>query len=210
MTITIFGASGRTGKHLVRKALARGYLVRAFVRDRSRLAFGDPRLEVIEGDVHDPGRVEKAVAGAEAILSALGWTRRSRKDVLSEAAKNIVSAMKKHNVRRIIALTGYGVRFPNDPPDSVSKKIFHFLLGIFLPHLVPDGIVYAKTISGSGLDWTIVRAPILSNRRGRLSYKTGYFDPGISMVSREDVADFMIRQIKDRQYIGEAPVIGYS
>jgi putative NADH-flavin reductase len=209
MTITIFGASGRTGKHLVRRALERGYFVKAFVRKPSRLPIQNPKLAIVEGDMHVALAVEQAIAGSDAVLSALGWTRTSRKNVLSEAAKNIVRAMKKHNVRRIIVLTGYGVRFPQDPPDSASKKFLHFFLGLFLPHLVPDGIEYAKIISESGLDWTIVRASILSNAKARGSYRAGYFDPGLRLVSREDVADFMIRQLTDEQYIGEAPIIGY-
>ncbi len=209
MTVTIFGASGRTGKHLVRKALERGYWVKALVRDKLKLPLKNHRLTLIEGDVHDLLAVESAVAQSDAVLSAIGWKRTSRKNVLSEAAKNIVAAMKKHKVKRIIALTGYGVRFPLDPPDSLSKKFLHFVLGMVLPHLIPEGIRYAKTISESGLDWTIVRVALLSNAKGRDSYKTGYFDPGLRRVSREDVADFMIKQLTDSHYIGEAPIIGY-
>lgn len=210
MTVTIFGASGRTGRHLVRKALEQNFALKAFVRDRTQFSIEDPRMEVVEGDVHDPIAVERAIVGSDAVLSALGWTRTSRKDVLSEAAKNIVAAMKKHNLKRIVAVTGYGVRFPKDPPDSLSKKLLHFGIKILLPHIVPDGIKYAKTIAESGLDWTIVRAPILSNSRGRGIYKAGYFDPGISLISREDVAHFMIKQLTETTYVGEAPVIANS
>ena len=208
MTVTIFGASGRTGKYLVSKALGKGYFVKAFVRDRSRLSIKDPKLTLIEGDIHNVVAVEQAIAGSDAVLSALGWTRKSRKDVLSEAAANIVAAMKKHNIRRVIALTGYGVRFPKDPPDSFSKKLLHAGIKIILPHLLPEGEKYAKAIMESGLEWIIVRAPILSNAKGRGLYKTGYFDPGLKMIPREDVADFMIKQLTSNQYVGEAPVIG--
>ena len=207
MTITIFGASGRTGQHLVRATLKKGYLVKAFVRDGSRLRSQDPRIEVIEGDVCDLVAVERAVIGSNAVLSALGWTKTSRTDVLSEASKNIVAAMEKYQVKRIIVLTGYGVSFPKDPPDSLGKKLLHLGIKILLPHLVPDGIRYAKTIVESGLDWTIVRASILSSRKSRGSYQAGYFDPGIRMVSREDVADFMVEQITGREYVHEAPVV---
>lgn len=209
MAIVIFGASGRTGLHLVKKALEKNYSVKAFVRNSSRLAIRDPKLAIIEGDISDAAAVERAIAGSDAVLSALGWTRTSKPDVLGEAAKNIVAAMKKSGVKRIIALTGYGVRFPGDPPDSFNRKLLHFLIGIVLPHLVPDGIRYSRTISESGLDWTIVRAAILSNSKGRGSYKTGYFDPGLKPISREDVADFMIQQLINERYINQAPIIGY-
>ena len=207
MTITIFGASGRTGKYLVSKALEKGYFVKAFVRDRSRLPIKDPKLTLIEGNLHNVASVDLVIAGSDAVLSALGWTRKSRKDVLSEAAANIVAAMEKHNIRRIIALTGYGVRFPKDPPDSLSKKLLHLAINITLPHLVPDGIQYAKTITESRLDWTVVRASMLSNRKGRGSFRVGYFDPGITMIPREDVADFMVKQVTEGKYVREAPVI---
>lgn len=207
MIVTIFGASGRTGHHLVRIAQQQNHQVKAFVRNRSRLHITDARIEVIEGNVHDPEAVERAIAGSNAVISALGWTRTSRKDVLSEAARNIVNTMKKYGVRRIIALTGYGVRFPKDPPDSLSKKLLHLGIKIILPNLIPDGIRYAKIISESGLDWTIARAVILSNKKGRRQYRTGYFDPGITLTPREDVARFMIEQLTEKKYLGEAPVI---
>lgn len=119
----VFGASGRTGRHLVRQALEEGHEVTAFVRDPARLGLDHARLRVVAGDVMDAARVEEAVADSEAVLSALGHTRTSAKDIQTVGTKNIVAAMHRHGVRRIVSLTGAGVRDPKDQPKLFDKAI---------------------------------------------------------------------------------------
>lgn len=114
MRVLIFGASGRTGQHLVRQALEAGHEVTAFVREPARLKMDHARLRVVSGDVTDAVRTEEAVAGSEVVLSALGHTRTSAKDLQTVGTKNIVAAMHRHGVRRIVSLTGAGMRDPKD------------------------------------------------------------------------------------------------
>src|SRR3712207_3877578 len=124
MKVAVFGATGKVGRHLVDQALERGDEVTVFVRDPSKLTTQrHERLEVVQGDVLDPKDVEQAVVGAGAILSALGHTKTSSKDVLTEGTKNIVAAMKEHGIRRLVSLTGAGVRDPKDEPPLVDRVI---------------------------------------------------------------------------------------
>ena len=88
MRVAVFGASGRTGRPLVEQALARGHEVRALARDPSRLRVGHERLVVIRGDVLDAAKVEEAVAGTDAVLSALGQTKTSPNDVQTRGTEN--------------------------------------------------------------------------------------------------------------------------
>ena len=112
MKLTVFGASGRTGHLLVEQALQAGHEVTAFVRTPSKLGIKDARLAVVQGDVADVSQVRKAVARADVVLSVIGPARNSPPDMLSGAARNIVSAMQQEGVTRLIALTGAGVAGP--------------------------------------------------------------------------------------------------
>src|ERR1700751_3883943 len=106
MKVLIFGASGRTGRELVRKAIADGHDVTAFVRNPAAFTAAD-RLHVATGDVHDPAAVNIAMIEQQAVLSALGGTL-SDEDLLPRSMENILAAMKRHNVRRLVVLGAAG------------------------------------------------------------------------------------------------------
>ena len=210
MKIAIFGATGKVGRHLVDQALDRGDEVTVFVRDASRLtAHRRERLEVVQGDVLVPEDVERAVAGKGAVVSALGHTKTSPKDVLTEGAKNIVAAMNEQGVRRLASLTGAGVRDPKDEPKLVDRVI-GTLLKLLQRDLLGDSIRQARVIKESDLEWVIVRAPVLIEGKKKGEYRVSYVgkESG-TRLSRADVADFMLKQTTDDTYLHRAPVISY-
>lgn len=207
--MAVFGASGRTGRHLVGQALERKHLVTAFVRDPSKLRMEHEGLKVVEGDVMDAARVEEAVIGGEAVLSVLGHTGTSTKDVQTGGTRNIVAAMKKYGVRRIVSLTGAGVRDPKDRPKLFDKGIT-FLLKTLQRDVLEDAERHARVIEESGLDWVIVRAPMLTDGERRGEYRVGYVGKGSgSKVSRADVAGFMLDQLESDEFLRQAPMVSY-
>ena len=115
MKIAVFGASGRTGRPVVTQALAAGHTVVAFVRDPAKLGITHERLEIVQGDVTDAAKVETAVVGADVVVSTLGHSPNSPKDILTVAMRHILAAMQKHGVRRIISASGAGVADQRDP-----------------------------------------------------------------------------------------------
>jgi putative NADH-flavin reductase len=210
MKITIFGATGKVGRHLVDQALERGDRVTAFVRDPSKLTtHRHERLKVVQGNVQNPKDVEQAVAGTDAVLSALGQTKTSSKDVLTEGIKNIVAAMNKHGVRRLVSLTGAGVRDPKDEPKLVDRVIGS-LLKLLQRDLLEDALGAARVIQESGLDWVIVRAPVLNEGEKKGEYRVGYVgkESG-TRLSRADLAGFMLEQTTDDTYLHQAPMVSY-
>ena len=210
MKIAIIGATGKVGRHLLDQALERGDEVTAFVRDTSRLTTQrHDRLKVVQGDVLDPNDVEQAVVGSDTVLSALGHTKTSSKDVLTEGIKNIVAAMNKHGVRRLVSLTGAGVRDPKDEPKLVNR-IIGSLLKLLQRDVLEDAIGHARVIEKSDLDWVIVRAPVLSEGEKKGEYRIGYVgkESG-TRISRADVADFMLKQTTDDTYLPQAPMVSY-
>ena len=210
MKIAIFGAAGKVGRHLLDQALERGDEVSVLVRDTSKLTIQRHEgLKVVQGDVLDPKDVEKAVVGTGAVLSALGHTKTSSKDVLTEGTKNIVAAMNKHGVRRLVTLTGAGVRDPKDEPKLVDRVIGS-LLKLLQKDLFEDSIGRARVIKESQLEWVIVRAPVLVEGEKKGEYRIGYVgkESG-TRLSRADLADFMLKQTTNDTYLHRAPVISY-
>ena len=210
MKITIFGATGKVGRRLVDQALERGDRVTAFVRDPSKLTtHRHERLKVVQGNVQNSKDVEQAVAGTDAVLSALGQTKTSSKDVLTEGIKNIVAAMNKHGVRRLVSLTGAGVRDPKDEPKLVDRVIGS-LLKLLQRDLLEDALGAARVIQESGLDWVIVRAPVLNEGEKKGEYRVGYVgkESG-TRLSRADLAGFMLEQTTDDTYLHQAPMVSY-
>ena len=208
--VAIFGATGRTGRLLVEGALRDGHEVTALVRDPGKLAASHEKLRVVEGDVLIPSRVEETVAGAaDAVLSALGHTKTSPPDVQARGTRHIVAAMKGHGVRRLVSLTGAGVRAPGDRPKLVDR-VFSGLLKLLQRDVLEDAERHAEVIRKSGLDWTIVRAPRLTDGPETGEYRVGLVGENSgTKVSRADVARFMLHALTDGSQVGRAPMISY-
>jgi putative NADH-flavin reductase len=130
MNLIVFGASGGTGKEIVQQALEAGHHVTAFVRNPTKMALQHPHLTVFQGDVLDGAGVEQAIAGQDAVISALGPTRPPQPGMMETAAKHIVTAMQKAGIRRLVSTTGAGVRDPQENPkliDNVMKVLLTLL-----------------------------------------------------------------------------------
>ncbi|ADH62699.1 NmrA family protein [Allomeiothermus silvanus DSM 9946] len=209
MKVVVFGASGRTGKLLVEQALAAGHEVTAFVRDPSKLGIRHERLRVVQGKLEETEKVEQAIAGQDVVFSAVGPVRGERKDIMELAAKQILSAMKKHGLRRLVTLTGAGVPQPGDQP-KIFDRLMRFLLGVLAKDVLQDSIRHAELVRDSGLDWTIVRVPVLTDGPARGNYRIGMVGVNSgARISRADVAAFMLKAATDKEMIGKAPVISY-
>ena len=209
MKLAVFGASGRTGRPLVEQALAGGHEVRALVRDPSRMPMRHERLTVVRGDVLDASKVRETVGGTDAVLSALGQTKTSPKDLQTRGTQNIVGAMQDLGVRRLVSLTGAGVHDPRDEPKFVDKAIT-FLLKRLQPAVLEDGVRHAEVIKESGLEWVIVRGPRLTEGPKKGEYRVGMIGKNSgTQVSRADLADFMFQQATEGAHLGQMPVVSY-
>jgi putative NADH-flavin reductase len=207
MKIVIFGASGRTGKPMLERALAAGHEVTAFVRNPSNIATTHERLRVMAGDVLDQQAVAEAIKGQDAVLLVLGHTKSSPKDILTRGTEHVLAAMKQHGVRRLINITGAGVADPNDQP-RLFNKFMSFLLKRLAADLLADSERQTRMIRESGLDWTIVRVPVLNDNPPSGNVRAGYVGNGTgARIARADVADFMLRQLDDASYLHKAPMI---
>lgn len=208
MKIAVFGASGRTGKPLVEKALENNHKVNAFVRDSSRLEIEDESLEIFEGDVYTGEKVSKCIESADVVASVLGQNKNTPDDLLTKGGENILEAMNEQGVKRFATLVGAGVRQEGEKA-SLSGKMIGLLLKIVNPEVLRDAEDHAEMIQKSGLAWTIVRAPRLTEGDEKGSYRTGEVKPGMKGVSRRDVAEFILDCLENEKYVHELPKITY-
>lgn len=207
--VLIVGATGGTGRQIVAQALERGLAVTALVRDPSRLTIVHPRLTVVRGDVLDPGSVETAMGGQEAVLSALGHKRFFPPNrILSEGTRNVLRAMEAHGVSRFICETSLGI---GDSAGRLGVYYTFFTIPVILPFYYWDKTRQERIIASSSVAWVIVRPGLLTNGARRGGYRHG---PGVGSffwtvrISRADVADFMLNQLESDTYLRTAPAVG--
>lgn len=207
MKLAIFGATGKTGRHVLEQALEAGHEVTAFVRDPAKLGGGHERLSVVQGVVADGARVLDAVRGQEAVISTLGQTRTSSRDVLTVAARNLVPAMREAGVLRLVTLVGAGVPDERDE-GSVGRTLMRGLMKLAARHVLEDAERHAEIVRGSELEWTLVRPPRLTDRSRQGGYRTGYMKLGPKdSISRADLAEFMLTLATEGGYLRAAPMV---
>jgi putative NADH-flavin reductase len=210
MKLTIFGATGSTGACLVEQALAAGHDVTAVVRDPARVATaGHPRLHIITADVMDPDAIAAPLAGAGAVLTAVGPRGTGPTTVIQDSVRSIIAAMQKTSGRRLLALSGSVVA-----DDGESAYLRYLLKPLarrtFLRHVCADMRAGESEIEASDLDWTIMRPPRLTSKPATGTYRTaiGRNLPNGLTVTRADLAACMLSVIGDpatiRKHVGIA------
>ena len=207
MKLAIFGASGRTGQHLVEQACAAGYEVTAYVRNPARFSLQHPDLKVVQGDIQDPVRVEQALSGSQAVISVLGPASNQPVFEVSRGMEHILAAMQRQGVRRLVVTIGAGV---SDPQDELRP--FNHLMNALVKRLsrwvYEDMKRVADLVRASDRDWVIVRVPMLTDEPRRGSLKIGWVGKGVgARLSRADLAAFMLRQVQEDTYLHRAPAI---
>ncbi|GAB4589859.1 NAD(P)-dependent oxidoreductase [Nocardia sp. IFM 10818] len=202
MRITIFGATGGTGSRLVRTALADGHEVTAVVRGRHTLT-AHRNLHVVTADVMNPGEIEAVVAEADAVLDAVGSRDKGPTSVVADAAESICKAMETTGSKRLI-ITSNSARIagPGDEPFTrfVVKPL---ILRPLLRHSLNDMARAEEVVRRSRLNWTIVRAPQLTDNKAKGSYRTAVERNVVFgiRITRDDLARCMLDLIDAPQAI---------
>ncbi|MCU1323194.1 MAG: NAD-dependent epimerase/dehydratase family protein [Acidobacteriaceae bacterium] len=212
MNVSIFGATGATGKLLTERCLKAGYKVKVLAREPGTFPFAD-RVEAVQGDAKDQNAVRKTVEGADLVLNALGARSLKREEVLEVAVPLIVSAMQEQGIRRIIALGSAGALDSSLDKQSGLRRwiVQHIVYNTFLKWPVASQRAQYAALSGSGLDWTMVMPPMLLNApaRGNLRVDGDALPRDASRIARCDVADFMMAQIGNPEWVGKGVYVAW-
>jgi putative NADH-flavin reductase len=208
MRIAVFGATGGTGKQLVKQALAAGDHVVVYVRNPSKLNISHEHLKVVQGELTDEPLIESAVSGADAVISVLGPRGDSKNKPITRGMQSIIAAMKKQGIRRLIITSTLSAKDPNDPLNFKTKTLVN-LVKVTMHDAYEEIVSVAQTVRDSDLDWTIVRLTMLNNDPKSGKVRAGYVgkcEVG-TWISRADLADFLLKQVQDTKYLRQAPAI---
>jgi len=198
MKIVVFGATGGTGRQVVTQALACGHEVTAIVRNPAAVDIRHERLEIVKGDVLDRSSISPWIAGKDAVLSALGVNHRKPTTVYSEGTGNIVKAMREEGVHRLICLSSAGLAIPSDTP-FMQRLVIQFVIQPMYKYAYEDMARMEAMVRTTGLDWTVIRPPRLTNGAMTGTYRTAVKQPlhKAQGISRADLADYMMKSIQD-------------
>jgi putative NADH-flavin reductase len=207
-TIALFGGTGRTGKHVLEQALASGHSVRVLARRPDAVTEESDRLVVVAGDVLDPAAVDETIHGADVVVSVFGQVKGSPPTLQTDGTRNIVDAMKRENVSRVITLSGGGLPAEEHDQPKTADKIIKFLLTRLSPQVLADAESHLAVLRASGLDWTVVRGPRLTDATPTGEYRVGWVGVNAStQIARGDLAKFILTQLDDRSFVHELPFV---
>jgi hypothetical protein len=207
MRVAILGATGRTGGAVLERALERGHEVCALVRDPSTLP-AHPSLTVVRGGFEDTEALDRAVAGADAVVTAVGITSRARPTLLEDSVRAIRAAMDRAGVTRLVVVQGVHIPVEGDPHNLgllALKAIMHLLMR----PLVLDGRRLHAALAAATGDWTLIRMPqvVVAPPTGRMQVGALRVGPW-SRVTSGDVGVLAVACLEQRTYLREAPMVG--
>jgi putative NADH-flavin reductase len=209
MNILVIGASRGIGKAVTAEALSRGHAVRAFARSAAEIAPAE-RLEPWPGDATSAADLEPALQGQDAVVMALGikeslsmlWKEVT---LFSEATRALVPLMQARGPRRLVVITGIGAG-ESAAALSGPERLGHRMI---FSQPYRDKTRQEEIVRDSGLDWTLVRPTILTGNRASRRYRVMVEpkDWRMGVISRADVADYVLRALEDESTIHTAPVL---
>ena len=207
--VLVIGGSSGIGLETARLALKRGHRVRAFARSATGIDLDDDKLEKFDGDALDASSVQKALTGVDAVVVALGiklgpGTVLGGTTLFSESTKILIPAMEKQGVDRLLVVTGYGAGDSGETTNPINRLGFNAVFA----RIYADKSKQEAMIKDSGLKWTIARPGVLTGGScGNYKVRAEPEEFGMGMISRASVADFLVKEIEQADYVHKAPVL---
>ena len=204
MKIAVIGSTGRTGRLVVNEGVRRRHAITAFTRRPDELS-GVPGLEaVVRGDGRSLEDIRRAVRGQDAVISIVSSDGLGPTTVMSDVTRIEIEAMREAGVRRLVTVSVYGLQ-------GRRPWIVINLVRFLLRKPYADFARMEQAITTSGLDWTIVRPPLLNDRpaTGRVRIATGVedFPHGPYHISRADLASTLLDLVENSQHAGSVLLV---
>jgi putative NADH-flavin reductase len=203
MRIVILGATGGIGRYLVSGALERGHSVTAFVRSPNKVLDKHRNLKVVAGDLFNEKQMAAALKGHDVILSAFGPNVIAPSSLRRDFGKAVVGAMNRSGVQRVqVVSSAFLFRDGGLPVFLLSHTLFVYVSR--------DMAAMEQEFLSTGLDWTMVRPPRLTNGEGTRAYrvKDGHLPDGGFLIARSDVAHFMLDEVERSEHVRQ--IVGVS
>lgn len=210
MNILVVGATGPLGLEILSQAAGSPYQFTAMARWPEAMATEEQGVRIVKGDLTDSISLEAALAGQDAVISAFGGKfSRKATTFLSDCTRNLIAAMQKQSVRRLICVTGIGA---GDSKGHGGWVYDHIIQPALLNEIYKDKTRQEEVIRASDLEWTIARPAMLTYgpRRGDCLAVTNLAGFTSTKISRADVAAFLLHQLDSTEFIRRAPVLTNS
>lgn len=215
MKLLVLGATGRTGRWILQYALEAGHEVVALVRTPEKIVTRSPKLSVVRGTPESANDVLLAIRGCAAVVSALNnnrasdlpWARPiSPPMLMTRSIGNTIAAVRHGGLRRIVVVSAFGVGNSFAYAPAITRMLMRRTnLGIvFEDHEAQEAL-----LRESALDWTCVRAAMLTNCRSLAKPLVSYDGrpkPGLT-IGRAGVARFILSVLEKPEFFGKAPTI---
>jgi putative NADH-flavin reductase len=209
MKITLLGSTGLVGKVILEKAIAANHEVTVLVRNPSKLGDYGHKVNIIEGDYFNSNDIDKAVKGANVVISSASPRTNERDKAISKkfetAMKNLLSTLKVNGIKRFIFYSGAAIQFNGEKVPG-NRKMIRSMLRLFNSIQVETKDLEMDLVSASGLDYTLIRPGMVKNNVKGEFHSTDR-RLGASSVDIEQLADFTVEQIHNTEWIKKAPVV---
>lgn len=210
--ILVVGATGGTGRATIDALVERGHRVTAFSRHAESVEHSSYRVTPLNGDATKPEDVDRAVAGHDAVIITLGITEnplrvrlfgtaRTPLDVRSVGTRNVITAMRKHGVCRLVVQSSYGVGQTRDSLRWIDRLFFSLLL----KPQIADTEVQELEVRESGVDWVLAQPVHLTDEEiEELPYASSDGEVREWKISRKGVARFLALAAQTPDYVGKS------
>ncbi len=203
--IAVIGGTGKVGKYLVKQLINQGFKIKLLIRNPEKFELTNSLIEIIPGNVIDYESVYKLIEGCNAVISTLGQTK-NEKPVFSLAVKNIIKAMSTVNISRYIVITGLTLDTPFDK-KSIRTRLLSKMIRLLFKAIIIDKQKEYSLLSGSNLDWTIVRLPFIEQVESDELINISLTDCPGKKISATSLANFLIKQLESVEFIRKCPFI---
>jgi putative NADH-flavin reductase len=204
MKIAVIAANGRAGRAFLEKALDAGHELRGGVLGNGHIP-PNPRLTLMHCDATQPDDLRKLFTDQEAVVSLIGHVKGSAPDVQTTAIKNVIDVMDELEIKRLVSLTGSGVRFPGDKVTMLDHFL-NFGLRFADPARLKDGRNHVAELQRSDLDWTVIRVLKLQNVPPA-PFSLSENGPTKPYVGREEVAEAILEVLENESFVRKAPIV---
>ena len=203
MNVLVFGATGKTGSLVVDRALSKGHTVTVLVRDPKK--FSHPNVRVITGSATNPSDVLSAITGQQAVIESIGGTTPYKATTLETTSiRNIIAAMRTANVPRLITVSMMGI---GDSRAQSPAWYKYLLMPTFLHGSTADKTSKESAVTSSGLDYVIVRPPILKDTPATGHIKVLTPSETGHAITRADLATFLVDQLESNANLNQAVTV---
>ncbi|MFJ7952933.1 NAD(P)H-binding protein [Lysinibacillus sp. NPDC096418] len=204
--IAIVGGTGKVGRHIAAKAVQNGYQVRMLVRNPEKITYKDNRIEVVIGDIQNIDTIRTLLKDCQSVINTFGQPIKET-PIYSKVTDNILEVMDEFEIERYIGVTGGSLTINGDKKsfmNRVGAKLFEILYSKMMLDKKNEWLILQQN---KQINWTLFRLPFIKESLEIANVKVSLVDMPGTKITNQDIATYIINQIKDHKYIHQAPFI---